>query len=66
MLLARLKGHGPLVNRISKNVDFFVIEFCLLEKPGQPVKYIREGYKKRVKMFFFSIESFRVYVVNFF
>ncbi len=25
-----------------------VSEFCLLERPGQPVKYIREGYKKRV------------------
>jgi len=23
-------------------------KFCLLEKPGQPVKYIREGYKKRL------------------
>ena len=27
---------------------FNTVEFCLLEKPGQPVKYIREGYKKRV------------------
>ncbi len=25
-------------------------EFCLLERPGQPVKYIREGYKKRVSI----------------
>ena len=25
-------------------------EFCLLERPGQPVKYIREGYKKRVRL----------------
>lgn len=23
-------------------------KFCLLEKPGQPVKYIREGYNKRL------------------
>ncbi|TRY71008.1 hypothetical protein TCAL_10692 [Tigriopus californicus] len=23
-------------------------KFCLLERPGQPVKYIREGYKKRL------------------
>ena len=33
----------------KKNSNFrFLLEFCLLERPGQPVKYIREGYKKRV------------------
>uniref|UniRef100_A0A0K2TY70 GDNF/GAS1 domain-containing protein n=1 Tax=Lepeophtheirus salmonis TaxID=72036 RepID=A0A0K2TY70_LEPSM len=26
-------------------------KFCLLERPGQPVKYIREGYKKRLYKF---------------
>ena len=31
------------------------LEFCLLERPGQPVKYIREGYKKRVGVTFKTV-----------
>ena len=30
-----------------------ISEFCSLERPGQPVKYIREGYKKRVGIFLY-------------
>ncbi len=36
---------------------YCVTEFCPLERPGQTVKYIREGYKKRVSS---SLKSQRV------
>ena len=37
-------GHGAIICKYN----IFITEFCSVERPGQPVRYIREGYKKRV------------------